>query len=95
MANNFNKLKFTELICVAKTLSYYPPQYKEDEWTTEDIYHAALHETLQSRYQIRASEIICNVFPPLKLLFKNTLRNYIKLMMVRSKDNVNANELSF
>lgn len=94
MDTNISKLKLIELMAFAKNLTYYPPQYSEDKWSTEDIYHGALYETLHSRYQVRASEIICNIFPPLKLLFKNTLRNYIKLMLIRSKNSVSANELS-
>jgi hypothetical protein len=69
----------------AKNFVYINPGTNEETWSIEEIYYAALYETLNSKYQIRASEIICGIFPPLKLLFKNTLRNYIKVMTHRQK----------
>lgn len=80
---NIRSLKLTELMIYAKNFNYINPGTKEESWSTEEIYYAALHETLNSKYQIRASEIICGIFPPLKLLFKNTIRNYIKVMTQR------------
>ena len=67
---NIRSLKLTELMIYAKNFNYINPGTKEESWSTEEIYYAALHETLNSKYQIRASEIICGIFPPLKLLFK-------------------------
>jgi hypothetical protein len=82
---NIKSLKLTELMVFAKKFMYINPGTNEETWSTEEIYYAALYETLNSKYQIRASEIICGIFPPLKLLFKSTLRNYIKVMNHRQK----------
>ncbi len=99
MEKDLKSLKFNELLDVAKKIKYYPPSYSIEMWTPDDIYHGALSETLQSKYQIKASFQLCNTFTPLKLLFKNTIRNYIKIMIQRSKENSNyhenVNELSF
>jgi hypothetical protein len=80
---NINKLKLNELMTLASTVKYTPPSLDEDNWSSEDIYHAALHETLHSKYQMRASQLICGVFSPLKLFFKNIIRNYITIMTDR------------
>ena len=78
-------LKLSELMLLAKKIKYIKPLIKnEDEWSRDEIYYAALYETLNSKYQIRASEIICGIFSPLKLLFKTTLKNYIKIMLQRN-----------
>lgn len=90
---NIKNLKLTELMVYAKKFEYINPGTNEETWSTEEIYYAALYETLHSKYQIRASEIICGIFPPLKLLFKNTIRNYIKVMTHR-KIQLHNNEVS-
>lgn len=87
---NIKSLKLTDLMIYAKNFNYINPGTSEDTWSTEEIYYAALHETLHSKYQIRASEIICGIFPPLKLLFKNTIRNYIKVMTHRELHHHNS-----
>jgi len=92
--SNIKSLTMNELMVLAKNIPYTHPNYSQDKWTTEDIYYAALCETVNSQYQIRASEIICGVFPPLKLLFKKTLRSYINIMLLRNQNNVNEVELS-
>lgn len=90
---NTKNLTMTQLFVLAKQVQYVPPSYPLNEWTTEDIYFGALKETIESQYQVMASEIVCGTFPPLKLLLKKTLRNYIKIMLERLH-NANANELS-
>ena len=87
-----NSMKLTELMLLAREITYIPPSYDESRWTTDDIYHAAINETLQSKYQMKATEIICGVFSPLKLLFKTTLKNYINIMLSRreTQNNISA-----
>lgn len=85
---NINKLKLNELMTLASTIKYIPPSHDEDTWSTEDVYHAALYETLHSKYQMKSSELICGFFPPLKLFFKNIIRNYIKIMNDRREGEV-------
>jgi|TARA_B100001287_G_scaffold27225_1_gene19612 hypothetical protein len=87
------KLTLVELLELAKGVDYIPSSVPEEKWTTEEIYYGALSETINSRYQVRASEIICGFFPPLKLLFKKTIKNYI-IEMSNRKQKLNLVELS-
>jgi hypothetical protein len=87
------KLTLVELLVLSKRVEYIPSSEPEDQWTTEEIYYGALSETINSRYQVKASEIICGFFPPLKLLFKKTIKNYI-IEMSNRKQKLNLVELS-
>lgn len=84
--NDLNKMKLEDLIVVAKQIKYIPPSYDESSWTQDDIYNGAIQETLGTRYQMRASLMVCDSFAPLKLFFKSTLRNYIKIMYARNAE---------
>jgi hypothetical protein len=95
---DLSKLKLNELMYVAKSIEYIKSEENVDTWSTEEIYHGAIYETVQSKYQVKASEIVCGMFSPLKLLFKRTIRNYILVMTQRKSQlvpNVNGAELSF
>jgi hypothetical protein len=96
--DKLKKLKLNELMEIAKDLEYIPPSINIDTWPTEEIYYGAIYETLHSKYQKKASDIITSSFPPLKLLFKSNIRNYILIMYKRktelSANNVNEGELS-
>ncbi len=86
--NDLNKLKLEDLIILARQIQYIPPTYNEDSWTQDDIYNAAISETLHNKYQIKASEIVCDSFAPIKIFFKGTLRNYIRIMYSRNSNEI-------
>ena len=84
--NDINKMKLEDLIKLAKQINYISPPYDESSWSQDDIYNAAIQETLITRYQLKASMMVCDSFAPIKLFFKSTLRNYIKVMCARNAE---------
>lgn len=84
--NDLNKMKLEDLIILAQQIKYIPPSYDETSWTQDDIYNGAIQETLGTRYQLKASLMVCDSFAPIKLFFKSTLRNYIKIMYTRNAE---------
>lgn len=85
ISNNEEKklsgLKLVELIVLAKTVEF--PFTNLDlnniqNWSQPDLYDAAVSVVVSNNILVHASLKVCNTFPPLKILFKTTIRNYIK-----------------
>lgn len=78
---NLSGLKLVELIILAKTVEF--PFTNLDlsniqTWSQPDLYDAAVSVVVSNNILVHASLKVCNTFSPLKLLFKTTIRNYIK-----------------
>jgi hypothetical protein len=78
---NLSGLKLVELIVLAKTVEF--PFTNLDlnniqKWSQPDLYDAAVSVVVSNNILVHASLKVCNTFSPLKLLFKTTIRNYIK-----------------
>jgi len=71
--------KLEDLIVIAQNITYVEPTNTNiDNWNNDDLLYKSINIALQSEIQIRAGLYICNSFPPLKLVYKSILNNYIK-----------------
>jgi hypothetical protein len=70
--------KLVELIAYAKTINYVEPSCENsDEWSHDELVFKSIKIALDSDIQIKAGLHICNQFPPLKIIYKSILRQYI------------------
>lgn len=70
--------KLVELIAYAKTINYIEPtSSNSDEWSHDELVFKSIKIALDSDIQIKAGLHICNQFPPLKIIYKSILRQYI------------------
>lgn len=72
-----------EYIETLKNIPYFPPNKLEDQWDKQDIFFAAMNETLKGKYSLKATLLICEMFPPLKIFFKQQMKTYISTMKDR------------
>jgi len=71
--------KLVELIAIAENILYIAPINPNiDDWTSDELLYESIHIALVNRVQIRSALNICNTFPPLKLVYKSILTQYIK-----------------
>ena len=70
--------KLIDLIVYAKTINYIEPSSaNSDEWSHDELVFKSIKIALDSDIQIKAGLHICNEFPPLKIIYKSILRQYI------------------
>jgi len=71
--------KLVELIAIAENIPYIAPINPNiDDWTSDELLYESIHIALVNRVQIRSALNICNTFPPLKLVYKSILTQYIR-----------------
>jgi hypothetical protein len=71
--------KLEDLIVVAQNITYIEPINENiDEWSNDELLYKSIHIALHNIIQIKAGLYICNMFPPLKLIYKSILNGYIK-----------------
>ena len=71
--------KLVELIIIAQNIPYIEPQSENmDEWTSDELVFKSIYIALNNPVQIKAGLHICNQFPPLKLIYKSILNQYIR-----------------
>ena len=86
----FKKMTLDELIIFAKTINYIPPDKDIDEWSDDECSFGSLAIALKNPVQIKSFKGICKMLPPLTLIFKQRLKNYIK-MFYNNTNNINTN----
>lgn len=79
--NNLNSLNLIQLLGLAKEVNYFDSINEENDWTDHEVIYKAINISINSPIQIRAALIMCNMFPPLKIIFKTIIRRYIKHYM--------------
>ncbi len=84
----FKNMTLDELIIFAKTINYIPPNKGIEQWSDEECSFGSLAIALQNPVQIRSFKGICKMLPPLTLIFKQRLKNYIK-MFINNPNNSN------
>jgi hypothetical protein len=72
-----------DYIETVRNTPYFPPNKPDDQWDRQDIFFAAMNETLKGKYQLKATILICDMFSPLKLFFKQQMKSYINTMNER------------
>lgn len=71
----------------AKKVEYVEPNnIPIEKWEKQELFFAAISETMTSKYQLKAALLICDMFPPLKIFFKSQLKAYMKKMNERSSE---------
>ena len=73
-----NSLTLIQLLELAKSVDYTFPEKNLEEWTTEEIFYGSIYVTLSNSIQLKATILLCEMFSPIKIFFKTTLKNYIK-----------------
>lgn len=82
--------KLVELILIAQNIPYVEPNSQTiDNWTSDELVFKSIHIALNNPVQIKAGLHICDQFPPLKLVYKSILNQYIKYF-----SNLNASKES-
>lgn len=76
--------KLSELIIIAQNTPYIAPKSENIEsWTSDELVFKSIQLALNSPVQIKAGLHICEQFPPLKLIYKSILNQYIKYFTLR------------
>jgi hypothetical protein len=71
--------KLVELIIIAQNIPYIEPQSENmDDWSSDELVFKSIYIALNNPVQIKAGLHICNQFPPLKLIYKSILNQYIR-----------------
>lgn len=84
--------KLTELILIAQNVYYIKPKTTDiDKWSSDELVFESIHIALNSEVQIKAGLHMCNQFPPLKLIYKAILNQYIKYYTNLNQSLMSAN----
>ena len=84
--------KLVELIIIAQNIPYIEPQSENmDDWSSDELVFKSIYIALNNPVQIKAGLHICNQFPPLKLIYKSILNQYIKYFSNRQQSLQSAN----
>lgn len=77
----FGSKRYTmeQLFDICKHIQYVSPSKPLDDWSIDETYYAGLNIALQQPILLKCIFLIANSFPPLKLLIKATLKQYISL----------------
>ena len=76
--SNLKSLKFDELIYLAKHVSYIKPDKEYESWTEDEILFHAMYLGINNNIQMDSIIITCKAYPPVKLIAKEKLRQYIQ-----------------
>ena len=76
--SNLNNLNLVQLLELAKQVNYVDPNSEESQWNDHEVIYKAINLSINSPIQVRAALIMCDMFPPLKIIFKTIIRRYIK-----------------
>uniref|UniRef100_A0A6C0BUD8 Uncharacterized protein n=1 Tax=viral metagenome TaxID=1070528 RepID=A0A6C0BUD8_9ZZZZ len=66
-----------ELIEQAKQYNYIEPAKDRKYWENDDFFFKSITIVINDPDLLKATDIICGWFPPLKLLFKGTIKRYM------------------
>lgn len=75
---NLNSLNLLELLELSKQVYYVDPNLPEENWSNNEIIFKAINISINSPIQVKAGLIMCDMFPPIKIIFKTIIRRYIK-----------------
>lgn len=78
-----------ELIEQARNYNYIEPSKDRQYWENDDFFFKAITIVINEPDLLKASDIICGWFPPLKVLFKGTLKRYMDYCIAMNKSMYN------
>lgn len=70
-------MRIKELEEVARCVYYYEPDKPQQEWTEDEVTNYAMYHTLNNYPFYRCLYILLDMLPPVKMIYKNKLKNYI------------------
>ena len=68
---------FVQILDEAREYEYKPPTKEKIYWDNDDYFFKAITIVIHEPDLLKATDIICGWFPPLKMLFKSTIKRYI------------------
>jgi hypothetical protein len=78
--------KLIELVVIAQNITYIAPTNPDiEQWSSNELLFECIHIALHNPVQIKAGLHICDQFPPLKLIYKSILNQYIKYFNARQQ----------
>ena len=78
---SIKNLKVNELIEVAKKIKYIAPNKEVNEYNEDEVCYGSISIIINNDVLIRGMNDTFKYFPPLKLLLKTNLKNYIEYMV--------------
>ena len=71
-----------ELMEESKQYIYKEPEKPREHWENDEWFFKAISIVIMEPVLIKSAQIICNWFPPMKLLFKTTIKNKITSIII-------------
>lgn len=85
-------VNLVEMIQHAQSIPYISPNSENiDNWTNEEVLYKSIEIALHNQIQIKAGLYITSVFPPLKLIYKSILKQYINHFTKLNIERQNSN----
>jgi len=81
LKESIKNLKVNELIEIAKKIKYIAPNKVVNEYNEDDVCYGSIFIIIHNEVLIRGMNDSFKYFPPLKLLLKTNLKNYIEYMV--------------
>lgn len=76
---SYKKLKLEELMLYAKNVNFKTDTTDTlSSWEQNKLFNSAISIVINNDILTASALRICDMFPPLKILFKTTIRSYIK-----------------
>lgn len=76
---SYKKLKLEELMLYAKNVNFKTDTTETiSSWGQDKLFNSAISIVINNDILTASALRICDMFPPLKILFKTTIRSYIK-----------------
>ena len=77
--SSYKKLKLEELMLYAKNVNFKTDTTETiSSWGQDKLFNSAISIVINNDILTASALRICDMFPPLKILFKTTIRSYIK-----------------
>jgi len=66
-----------ELMEESKQYTYKEPDKPREKWENDEWFFKAISIVIMEPVLIKSAQIICGWFPPMKVLFKTTIKKYM------------------
>jgi len=86
VVGQIKKMKLVELLDLSTRADYKLPDKDFSEWGRDDVFEYSTCKVLSDEVLIKASLLLCDMVPPVKMLFKGRLRDYIKKFGLRTDE---------
>lgn len=92
LKESIKKLKLEELITLARNVNYIAPNKLVNEYTEDEICFGSINILIHNEILLKGMSDTLNAYPPLKLLLKSNLKNYIEFMVnLNNTESISSN----